>query len=268
MSRKRGFTLVELLVVIAIIALLMSILLPAMSRVRKQAKTVICQSNLKQLANCFEMYTGSYDGHFQAGWAGAAAGSNWWLDSVKPYYQDIDVCLCPMASKCGYITHPALGELGWIFSAWCANGWLGPPGSAHGSYAINGWVEDKQEEIGGPYGDNAYMAALRWRTTRAKGAGNVPLFLDAPWIDCWPRQTDDPPEFDNWPWDFGSMMARFCKNRHNEYVNGVFLDFSVRRIGLKEMWKLKWHRGYNENDPSPTAWNDPDHWMFGMKDYD
>lgn len=47
MRQGRGFTLIELLVVIAVIALLMTILLRAMGRVRKQAKAVICQSNLK-----------------------------------------------------------------------------------------------------------------------------------------------------------------------------------------------------------------------------
>lgn len=59
---KGGFTLIELLVVIAIISLLMAILMPALNKVRKQARRVVCASNMKQICNSVVLFSNDRDG--------------------------------------------------------------------------------------------------------------------------------------------------------------------------------------------------------------
>jgi len=261
MDEKRGFTLVELLVVIAIIALLMSILMPALSRVRKQAKAVICQSNLKQWSLVFSMYTGDNDGYFMNGrvrtdspywWAGGNGGGmgSWWFLILQPYYKDEEILLCPMAVK----PYDEGGRA--PFAAWRTS-------FGHtGSYGVNGYIINSppglDEQLGRPTKDN-------WRTSLVNGAADIPLILDALWVDGWPEHFDSPAVVEDW-WDdqIGeSEMRRFCANRHNEYVNCVFFDFSVRKIGLKELWKLKWHRKFDTSGWS-GGWPE---WMKDFKDY-
>lgn len=60
----KGFTLIELLVVIAIIVVLISILMPSLSRAREQVKTVVCLSNIRQLGMAFHSYAGENQGNF------------------------------------------------------------------------------------------------------------------------------------------------------------------------------------------------------------
>jgi prepilin-type N-terminal cleavage/methylation domain-containing protein len=273
MKTKRAFTLVELLVVIAIIALLMSILMPALAKVRKQAKAVLCQANLKQIGSCFAIYVGTWDGKFMRGWTPAGTQEiDYWMGALRPCYGDNgDIRCCPMATKpCTDIGASEYGGCGSLH-AWgiFSDAWSPPatPGD-YGSYGMNGYCNDP------PRGAGAYQGHEQnwnWRHANISGAGNIPLLMGNQWIDGWPLEENNPPEYDGQRWDDIDMMTRFCVNRHDGFVNSLFVDFTVRKVGLKEMWTLKWHRKYNVNGPwtiaggcVPSDWPE---WMRDFKDF-
>ena len=62
MKRQKAFTLVELLVVIGIIAMLISLLLPALTRSRQHAASTVCKSNMHQIAIEMQIYANNYKG--------------------------------------------------------------------------------------------------------------------------------------------------------------------------------------------------------------
>ena len=257
MDKRRAFTLVELLVVIAIIALLMSILMPALARVRKQAKDVLCMSNLKQWGTIFSMYTGDYDSYFHEGWHGSGAARHW-MSTLRSYYSnESDLRFCPAATK-----PRSEGGRG-VFSAWgiFVGGWSGWGEDDFGSYGINSWVCNP------PEGEEPYPTPKKyWRTATVRRAANTPLFLDAWWFDGWAEPWHAPIPFEDTYISGNSMeaMGDFCVNRHDGYLHGLFLDFSVRKIGLKELWRLKWHRTFETSYPAPI-WPE---WMKNFKDYE
>ncbi len=84
MRRLKGFTLVELLVVIAIISLLVSILLPALNKVKEQTKNLVCATNLKGLVVAWTTYASSNDGQLcgadtyrGSAWESTGGGYKW-----------------------------------------------------------------------------------------------------------------------------------------------------------------------------------------------
>ena len=68
LRRVRAFTLVELLVVIGIIALLISILLPSLTRARQMANLIYCQSNLRQIGQLMSIYASQNNGDLPGAW--------------------------------------------------------------------------------------------------------------------------------------------------------------------------------------------------------
>jgi len=90
-TSRRGFTLVELLVVIGIIALLISILLPALAKARKSANTIACASNMRQIGTAMLMYANDSQGQLPYGMidVGPAPNSNGnaitWDDLLNVY---------------------------------------------------------------------------------------------------------------------------------------------------------------------------------------
>ena len=112
MRKHRGFTLIELLVVIAIIAILMAVLVPALSKVRERVKDTSCRSNLRNIGVALAMYLDAYDrrlpntananGYLWYNSAtgdiyrpGAVSGDTYWGIWYYDYLKDNKVFGCP-----------------------------------------------------------------------------------------------------------------------------------------------------------------------------
>jgi prepilin-type N-terminal cleavage/methylation domain-containing protein/prepilin-type processing-associated H-X9-DG protein len=277
--RARGFTLIELLVVVSIIAVLLAILLPTAQRIRREAKAVLCQSKLRQWGTFFSMYLSEYDGKvFVTG----CYPREWAFYCPDPNR----LLLCPMAPNREYVSanHSTLvndgstaqyQRAGGTFMSWqTTEGWKGgttvPDRLIRGSYGMNAWMPFF-------YGGGGEGT---WRvTTRSddrvlalfKRSARMPLLLDCTLWFGKSTPFDEPPPYERLFAFFEAGMSPFCINRHDGGINVLFLDLSVGKVGLKELWTLSWAPECTTHGPWTQAGGvrpeDWPAWMRHFKDY-
>lgn len=264
MSKRRGFTLVELLVVIAIIALLMSILMPALSRARKQAKSTAGKMYLHQWSIIFGLYSHDNDDKFF--YATNSSGRGWprgrWILALRSLYATrSNLLLCPMAVK---RPENVSGNWGGALHTYVMGGGGLEDRREEASYGINCWIFNPRPTDVARGNIQNRPVAWNWITPHVQGAGNVPFLGDSMWRGGGPfdggnrlpediPSRGDPPRFHE-EWSGASAeMKHFVINRHEGRVNHMFLDWSVRSVHLKELWTLKWHRYYNTAGPWTKA---------------
>jgi len=197
LGRSRGFTLIELLVVIAVLSLLLSILLPALVKVRELSKRTVCQSNLRQIAQAWLMYFDDYNGKtYQglnadvdfAGWKGLLIP-----DNLRPLNKYLSLPLVPESEHQARVVRcPAdMGK---------TEKYGLPIYTTHGtSYRTNIWLIGpdqanslaRNEELTNALNEH-YLHNLNIRDT--DNPSRLLLMGDHHWVDQWWDSLPDDPE--------------------------------------------------------------------------
>jgi prepilin-type processing-associated H-X9-DG protein/prepilin-type N-terminal cleavage/methylation domain-containing protein len=230
------FTLIELLVVIAIIAILASMLLPALSNARKVSKSISCINNLKQFGMAHEMYVQEFDS-----WGAVrvpadvgtpvpggvphhltlSASTNWrWNYQLFPFISDYAIFVCPSSGR-------SVANLLTNNTNTCA--W------DDSTYSYHGFVYGINKSLNGAHGnDVANNVSHRRRSTAWLAPSETVAIGDVRnWVSPSPEEDYKYPGFQQH--NLGTDTAFYLTNeqmahRHNKRVNFVFADGHARPV--------------------------------------
>ena len=228
MHRRQAFTLIELLVVIAIIALLMAVIVPALRRVRDQAREVICMNNLRQVGLAANMYAEEWEQFIPRGLGGGSGQA--WYQLFMPYlsqkatdgdYRSVDIYRCPSY----------------------------PDKDQTVCFVVNGWAfEDSTDMIGFEMLEPTRLTDCTRRAQTIYLADNE----DGQWRDII-REAGDKGDNKCDVWNPGHLPGstgqnssdgrRVAQQRHRNGCNALFLDWHTEWLAAEDviidLWRFE-----------------------------
>ncbi|NLZ63197.1 MAG: type II secretion system protein [Lentisphaerae bacterium] len=217
--RTTRFTLIELLVVIAIIAVLASMLLPALGKARQKAQQATCSGNLKQVGIAVMMYIDEHDDWFP----GMMQASGTFISDLSPYLRG----KTPLGASFIYAKSPSDVHVYWCPAYNPADASFVSGGHTywyyHGCRAINFYMRTTHASVQGG-GNELYT-----RLTHIKKPGHKMYFVDSWGGTSFSANT--------YPFKLTASVTSRLDGRHSGMVNALWADFHVEAKRSEEFSK-------------------------------